>query len=296
MGQKHSFYTDNEGCVNLQVDWNPGEYYILIENPATQDLCLKKINILPQIESTDLVKQYKNTTSFTVRILGLDGLPVSAGKTVTFKINGNNTNDTYICQAIASLLLGEIESKALGLTGRESKSSLNTILTEILNGRNYTIILNNETLTIKLEENENCTWLYDINSGLIYDLSNYNNFTYKGAISTNITTNCPFLFSEILYNNFDKELNIEFSDRDKKEIAKIGAAASLTLASATIPSIISTLPIIFAGVATAPVWMPLIVGTSLVLLGYALYLYANDGNYQNAIGDTFTDLVFNMVV
>lgn len=131
---------------------------------------------------------------------------------------------------------------------------------------------------------------------LIYDLSNYNNFTYKGAISTNITTNCPFLFSEILYNNFDKELNIEFSDRDKKEIAKIGAAASLTLASATIPSIISTLPIIFAGVATAPVWMPLIVGTSLVLLGYALYLYANDGNYQNAIGDTFTDLVFNMVV
>lgn len=85
MGQKHSFYTDNEGCVNLQVDWNPGEYYILIENPATQDLCLKKINILPQIESTDLVKQYKNTTSFTVRILGLDGLPVSAGKTVTFR-------------------------------------------------------------------------------------------------------------------------------------------------------------------------------------------------------------------
>lgn len=80
------------------------------------------------------------------------------------KFNGNNTNDTYICQAIASLLLGEIESKALGLTGRESKSSLNTILTEILNGRNYTIILNNETLTIKLEENENCTWLYDINS------------------------------------------------------------------------------------------------------------------------------------
>lgn len=93
------------------------------------------------------------------------------------KFNGNNTNDTYICQAIAPLLLGEIESKALGLTGRESKSSLNTILTEILNGRNYTIILNNETLTIKLEENENCTWLYDINSGLIYDLSNYNNFT-----------------------------------------------------------------------------------------------------------------------
>ena len=73
------------------------------------------------------------------------------------EFNGTNTNDAYICKAISSLLLGEIESKSLELTGRKSNSSLNTIFTEILNGRNYTITTDNETLTIQLEDNENCS-------------------------------------------------------------------------------------------------------------------------------------------
>ena len=123
-------------------------------------------------------------------------------------------------------MLGEIESKSLELTGRKSNSSLNTIFTEILNGRNYTITTDNETLTIQLEDNENCSWLYNINSGLIYDLINYDNFTYKGAISQAGNTTCPFLFVEVMVGSITEQLrykgnissNYSFilSEKDKK--------------------------------------------------------------------------------
>ncbi|MBQ2666877.1 hypothetical protein [Methanobrevibacter sp.] len=188
-------------------------------------------------------------------------------------------------------MLGEIESKSLELTGRKSNSSLNTIFTEILNGRNYTITTDNETLTIQLEDNENCSWLYNINSGLIYDLINYDNFTYKGAISQAGNTTCPFLFVEVMVGSITEQLrykgnissNYSFilSEKDKKILAEV--TASLSLSSAAI-LLEYSIPLLIVGTISTPILIPFLIGISLIVIGYELNKYAVGD--KEALGST----------
>lgn len=78
-----------------------------------------------------------------------------------------------MCRALSSMLFGEIESQALNLTGRESNSSVHFIFSEILNGANFTLNFTDGILTIQITGNENYTFIFDINTGLVYDLTNY---------------------------------------------------------------------------------------------------------------------------
>ena len=86
------------------------------------------------------------------------------------------------------------------MSGRLSNSSLNVIFSEILNGGNFTLLYENGTIIVQLTDNDNCSFVFDIDSGLVYDLSDYDNFTYKGAISTETTELCPYIF---LYSMVD---------------------------------------------------------------------------------------------
>ncbi|MBQ2636150.1 MAG: hypothetical protein IJG09_05560 [Methanobrevibacter sp.] len=94
-GEHSSYYTDDYGFVSISVNNEPGIYYVGINNPVSEDYVIKKINVLPQIESHNLVKMYGTSDSFVVRILGLDGLPVGEGQNVTFRITGPFGTVTY---------------------------------------------------------------------------------------------------------------------------------------------------------------------------------------------------------
>lgn len=212
--------------------------------------------------------------------------------------SGEDFNNTYFCQALSSLLLGDIESRSLGLSGRLSNSSLDVIFSEILNGGNFTLLYENGTIVVQLMDNDNCSFVFDIDSGLVYDLSYYDNFTYKGAISTETTELCPyiFLYSMVggLYDalrykgelpNF--EFEFELSDKDLKILAEVGAALALSCSAILLKY---SLPLLLLGIVSAPVLLPFAVGAVLVLVAFGLNLYVSE-NMNEAAGSTLYGLV-----
>ena len=58
-------------------------------NLVTGDKSSNTITVLSKItENPDLIKYYRNSSQYTIKILGSDGKAVGAGESVTFNING----------------------------------------------------------------------------------------------------------------------------------------------------------------------------------------------------------------
>lgn len=79
---------NENGTAKLNINLEAGEYIITATNPVTGEKHSNNITVLPYIQSSDLVKYYKNESQYVVTILGKDGKAVGAGETVTFNING----------------------------------------------------------------------------------------------------------------------------------------------------------------------------------------------------------------
>ena len=94
---------DDQGKAMLNINLNPGSYYIVSTNLATQESVTNTILILSKIaDNNDLVKYYKNETQFTVKILGNDG-NVKMGETVKFTVHGITYERTSDENGIAKL-------------------------------------------------------------------------------------------------------------------------------------------------------------------------------------------------
>ena len=78
----------HNGKVLLNINLLPGEYIITAYNDVTGEASSNNVKVLPTIESSNLVKYYRNDSQFIVRLLNGDGSSVGAGETVTFNING----------------------------------------------------------------------------------------------------------------------------------------------------------------------------------------------------------------
>ena len=81
--------TDADGWAKLNINLPAGEYIITAYNPVTDEKYSNNITIIPRIvENYDMVKVYKTTDKFSVRVIGDDANPVGAGEKVEFNING----------------------------------------------------------------------------------------------------------------------------------------------------------------------------------------------------------------
>ena len=81
--------TNDDGWAKLNINLPAGEYIITGYNPVTGEAHSNLIKVLPRIvENHDLVKRYRNASQYVVRIIGDDALPVGAGVSVEFNING----------------------------------------------------------------------------------------------------------------------------------------------------------------------------------------------------------------
>ena len=79
----------DKGLAKLNLNLPAKDYIITAMNPVTGENAANNIKVISKIvENRDLVKYYKNASQYCVKILGDDGNPVGAGKTVTFNING----------------------------------------------------------------------------------------------------------------------------------------------------------------------------------------------------------------
>ena len=79
---------NGNGTARLNINLNPGEYIITATNPVTGEMRSNTITVLATIQSSDLVKYYKNDSQYIVTLIGNDGKVVGAGENVTFNING----------------------------------------------------------------------------------------------------------------------------------------------------------------------------------------------------------------
>ena len=93
----------DKGLAKLNLNLPAKDYVITAINPVTGEKAANNIKVISKIvENKDLVKYYKNSSQYYVKILGDDGNPVGAGKTVTFNINGvmyeRKTNESGIAR------------------------------------------------------------------------------------------------------------------------------------------------------------------------------------------------------
>ena len=101
-----------KGQAKLNINLPAGKYVITAMNPKTGEKESNNIVVLATIvENRDITKYYKNATQYTVKVLGADGNPVGAGKTVTFNINGvmykKQTNESGMAQLNINLAPGD---------------------------------------------------------------------------------------------------------------------------------------------------------------------------------------------
>ena len=80
--------TNNEGVVKLNLNLEQGHFILTTTNPVTGESVGNNVTIIPTLtENKDLVKYYKNNSRYYVKVLALDGSPLSNAE-VTFNING----------------------------------------------------------------------------------------------------------------------------------------------------------------------------------------------------------------
>ncbi|MBQ6344828.1 MAG: hypothetical protein IJH63_02780 [Methanobrevibacter sp.] len=79
--------TNENGTAKLNINLEPGTYIITAMAPNGETHA-NNITVLSTIESSDLVKYYRNESQYVVTIYGEDGKAVGAGENVTFNING----------------------------------------------------------------------------------------------------------------------------------------------------------------------------------------------------------------
>lgn len=110
-GVKSNLVTDSDGVVilkNLKV----GSYNILASNPNTSEEIAVKLSVVKRITGNkNLVMDYKDGSKFKVRIIGDDGNPVGAGKSVTMKVNGKTSKVKTNKNGYASLAINLVPKK-----------------------------------------------------------------------------------------------------------------------------------------------------------------------------------------
>ena len=226
----------------------------------------------------------------------------SVDPVLALNFTGENSNNTYLCRALSSLLFGEVESQVLNLSGRESNSSVSFIFSEILNGANFTLNFTDGILTIRLAGNENYTFIFDLNTGLVYDLTKYGNFTYKGAISYESNGNCPFIFAYIVVENFHEavrykgDLTYHGEEHKIPEYVKRNITAVLaSLATATSVLFVSNVIMFWGAVPFIPgIGIPLLVAGLLIFSAYELNKYAYECDSNKAKEETIIGIITSL--
>ncbi len=86
-GVMYSRKTNENGTAKLNINLEQGTY-ILTAIAPNGETHANNITVLSTIESSNLVKYYRNESQYVVTIYGEDGKAVGAGENVTFNING----------------------------------------------------------------------------------------------------------------------------------------------------------------------------------------------------------------
>ena len=102
----------DKGLAKLNINLPQGEYVITATNVETGENAANNIKVISRIvENNDLTKYYRNSSQYTVKIIGDDGKAVGKGVEVKFNINGvfyyRTTNESGIAKLNLNLQPGD---------------------------------------------------------------------------------------------------------------------------------------------------------------------------------------------
>lgn len=101
------------------------------------------------------------------------------------KFIGNGQN-VKVFRLVCSLMLSEVEHVTLGSAGNSVSSTLSKITLSILEGKTYKIIFNEDNTAIfTLEDDQRFKIIIDLETGLVKEIIDVDNFQYKGAETVN---------------------------------------------------------------------------------------------------------------
>lgn len=216
-------------------------------------------------------------------------------------ISGDEWINIYTVRYLSSLMLGEIESSVLTMAGKHCNSSVYEIFSRILNFENFTVIYNENILEIYLNNNPNYKFHIDLENGTVYDLTYYNGFIYKGAVSPDFTycycyeyisNNLGGLTSEEYPPIYNEDNNLTITDDEWNIIEDFMSEFALAGSSAAIATVID---LALAGAIIFPIILvPIGIAIGLAVVGIALKYDANGGNFGKAVYDGLTSLVLNL--
>ena len=107
----------DKGLARLNLNLPQGKYIITAINPETGENAANNITVLSKlVENRNIIKYFKNSTQYTVKVLGDNGKPVGAGVDVKFNINGvfytRQTNASGIAKLSINLAPGDYQITA----------------------------------------------------------------------------------------------------------------------------------------------------------------------------------------
>ena len=103
-GMSYNRTVGENGLAKLNINLDSGNYILTSINTFTGEMVSNNVTVISRIiENRDITKYYRNATQYTVKLIGDDGTPVGAGKTVSFNVNGVFYNRTTNESGIAKL-------------------------------------------------------------------------------------------------------------------------------------------------------------------------------------------------
>lgn len=222
-------------------------------------------------------------------------------------LNGENSNNVLVCRLISSLLLSQIENNALKLAGIDGTSSVYELFSRILNLENFTVDFKDNYLTITLNNTNEYKIIFDLDTGLVYDLYQKDDFVYKGATSSydcycyhdgltdTIENSIQINLHETAGYNFDQGLP-QLSEEDLNTLKKYAVdLASEFCIGASAVGIATFISLVGEGlVLTSFLFPPLALAGVSLIIAVILKSYVDDGKFNKSIGDCLTSLAFNM--
>lgn len=132
-GQEYIRTTDENGTISMAINLDPGVYEAVVSYENTT--VTATITVLTTLETSDLIKYYKNGSQFSVIVLDGQGNPV-ANATVSFNINGVYYNRTTDENGVATLNInlnpGQYTITSVGPDGYEIGNTVTVLPTVIV--------------------------------------------------------------------------------------------------------------------------------------------------------------------
>ncbi len=104
-GKANVYVTNKEGKINILFSKLTANQSIKVINPITGEVALNSIKVVPRLVGSNIVMDYFDGSSYTVKVYDESGKPVKAGQVVTVKLNKKTYKIKTNSKGVATLTI-----------------------------------------------------------------------------------------------------------------------------------------------------------------------------------------------